>query len=81
MEYFWFKSGRDGFPEVVFKPPYAAKAGNAFVGDKEKRKQRFPKVFIAELNASEPMKKPRKANYDVKSWKSKVVGKKDIYFR
>ncbi len=53
---------------VVFKPPYAADTGNGFVvSDKEKRKPRFLQVRITELNASEPMMKPRKAIYDVES--------------
>ncbi len=37
------------------------------VSDKEKREQRFLQGRITELNASEPMMKPRKAIYDVES--------------
>ena len=53
---------------VVFKPPYAADNGNMFVvSDREKTGARLRKVFSKELNVSEPMRKPRKASYDVKS--------------
>jgi len=66
---------------IVTKPPYAARFGNSFVvSDKVKNGSNdFCRYEYNELNASEPMMKPRKGKRRCQKWVVTFVSMIRVY--